>query len=362
MKKIINTNIALLVILMVGLSFAITSCEDSDGSPEVKAGNPVLESVTPEEAQGGALVVIKGTGLGDMRSVVFEKESVPAYLMSTLNTENSILFRIPPDAVGGPQNIILTNSDGVTLEVPFNVLAFPQLVSVSNYNFVAGTEITITGKNLDDVLSVTLNGTTDVATIVSKEKTKLVIAMPATAAFRTTLDVVNVTGLTTSTFEMVSITNNFVMYTDAYGPGAFNGGIQSWSYGVNGVSETDKEVKSGTKSLKVDYQANGGLSLFLGSDTWGAGHWFTDYFTPAYLTFWAKGEGFDVNIRLVNDSPPWDGTVFPSGTLIVTVPKDVWTYFKIPASTWPGSFGRFNIVNTETAGRVVYYDDLMFIK
>ena len=359
MKKIINTNIALLSFLFVVFALSFTSCKkDSDGSPVVKPGTPVLESVTPASAQGGALVTVKGTGLGDIVSIVFEKESVPTSINPNLNTETVIMFRVPGDAAGGNQNIILTNSAGKSLSVPFNVLAYPQLNSVSNYDYVAGSTITITGNNLNDVSSVKLTGTSDACSIVTKTKKQLVITMPNTTAFRNTLDVTNVTGLTTSTFEMVNLTNAFICYDDAWGPGAYNSGVQNWGWGCT-VSETSDISMTGTKCLKVAY-TDGGLSLFLGSDWADPMHVFTDWYTPAYFTFWARGDAKDASVTVKTDSPPWDGTYSGSGQITVTVKADVWTYFKIPASTFSGKYGRLNLTCSEP--KTVYFDDLLYCK
>ena len=157
MKKTINNSIAWLPVLITALALAFSSCQkDSDGSPDVKPGNPVLTSVTPASAQGGEMVTVLGTGLGDMQAVIFEKDSIPTYLNPTLNTETSVLFRVPADAFGGDQNIILINSEGKVLNVPFNVLAFPIVTAVSNYNFTAGSQITLTGNNLNDVTQLNL--------------------------------------------------------------------------------------------------------------------------------------------------------------------------------------------------------------
>ncbi len=361
MKKTINNRIALLPVLIIALALAIGSCQkDSDGSPSVEPGNPVLTSVSPASAQGDEMVTVLGTGLGDMQAVIFEKDSVYTYLNPTLNTATSILFRVPADAVGGSQNIILINSEGRVLNVPFNVLAYPIVTSASNYDFEAGTQITLTGNNLNDVTSVKLTGTSDAATIVSQTRKEMVIAMPSTDAVRATLDVTNVTGLTTTTQEFICIPNTFIMYADAWGPGAFNGGIQSWSWGCS-VGETSSFIKTGTKALKVDY-ADGGLSLFLGSDTWADGHWFTDYYQATYLVFWAYCEP-GVALRIVPDSPPWSG--FATGEKIVDVPKAAWTYFKIPLSDFvggSGQFGRLNIIINGSTGKTVYFDDLIFVE
>jgi hypothetical protein len=360
MKKIKN-NIALLSLLVVAFALAFTSCKkDSDGSPDVKPGTPVFESITPELAAGGEMITLKGTGLGDIRSIVFEKLNVPAFVMSTLNTETALLFRVPTDAEGGVQNIIFTNSEGKTLTVPFNVLAFPQVNTVSNYDFTEGMEITLTGTNLNDVSDVVLTGTSDHATIVSKTKKVMVIAMPATTATRATLDITNVTGKLTTNQEFVSITNNFIMFADDYGPGAYNSGVQSWSYGCSAYKVVDN-FKTGGAALRVDY-VDGGLSLFLGSDWGDPMHVFTEWFAPVYLTFWAKGVGADVSLLIKTDSPPWDGTYSGAGEKTVSVPADVWTYFKIPSSTFTGKYGRLNIIISGTTNRSVIFDDLLYVK
>jgi hypothetical protein len=361
MKKIIKSNIVILSLLALVSAFAFSSCKDSDGSPDIKPGTPVLTSITPESAGGGELVTVVGTGLGDLVSIVFEKESVHATVVSTLNTETCIMFRVPSIAEGGSQNVTFTNSKGKTMVATLNVLAYPTVDAVSNYDYTEGSTITLTGNNFHTVTDVTLTGTEDHCTVVSKTKTQMVLSMPATTATRTTLDITNLTGLRVTSQEFVCVTNAFIMFADDWGPGAFNGGVQSWSYSVNSVGPSSDEYMTGTKSLCVSYQAGGGLSLFLGSDTWGDGHWFTDFYTPTYLTFWAKSVGNPVDLYCRDDSPPWSGS-FPTGSKTVTVPADVWTYFKIPMATIPGPFGRFNIINNATADRTVYFDDLLFVE
>jgi len=274
-------------------------------------------------------------------------------VVSTLNTETCILFRVPLSVNGGVQNVTFTNRNGKTMVTSLNVQCPAQVVSVSDYNFTTGTELTLTGYNFNDVSSVVLTGTSTAVTVVSKSRNTMVIKMPATTLSRVTLDITNVTGTTTTTQEFVSYDNNFLVYTDAYGPGAFNGGIQSWSWGVS-VGEVTSTFKNGTKCLKVTY-TDGGLSLWLGSDTWSTGHYFTDYFTAAYLTFWAKAEGAAVSVTIGDDGPPGGETA----TAKVTIPADTWTYFKVDATTWKNTYGR---INFKAKNAVVDFDDIIYVK
>jgi hypothetical protein len=81
---------------------------------------------------------------------------------------------VPDTAYGGNQNITLTNVDGKSVTVPFRVLAYPVVSSAFPTDFQAGSTVTLTGSNLDDVTSVVINGTTDAATIVSKTRSQMI--------------------------------------------------------------------------------------------------------------------------------------------------------------------------------------------
>ena len=89
------------------MTATFSSCEkDKDGSPEVSAGNMSSGSIDPGEAGGGELITLTGSGIGQIRSVVFEKNNVPAAFQPTLNTETHLIFHVPDTAFGGPQNVI----------------------------------------------------------------------------------------------------------------------------------------------------------------------------------------------------------------------------------------------------------------
>lgn len=78
MKRINNRTWGLgFLTLLAGL--ALTSCEeDTDGTPRVEVGNPVATQIMPDSAAGGSTVTLLGTGLGDIRTIMFEKQEVPA--------------------------------------------------------------------------------------------------------------------------------------------------------------------------------------------------------------------------------------------------------------------------------------------
>lgn len=346
--------------LTLAAGFAMTSCEeDTDGRPQYEAGTPVATTIAPDSAAGGTVITLTGTGLGDMRTIVFEKDSVQAGFQPTLNTDQALIFRVPDDVVGGTQNVTFTNSAGRSVSVPFRVLAYPTVSDVSNYNFKKDSEITITGNNLDDVVSVKLTGTSDVATVVSKEKRKLVVKMPATTASRATLDIVNGTGLLRTTQELVNLDKAYPIFTDAYGTGFADG-----SWGDAGAVST-KEFKTGTASVGKTYQKGNWHLIAFANWSTSAISYSADY---TYVSGWIKGASADYTLYLTTDASKAGFGNFDDKNKI-DVKAGVWNYFKFKISDidfW--SAGKkltqvgFRIQGPDKQDETFYFDDIVLVK
>jgi len=336
-----------------------SACEkDKDGTPDIKPGNMASGTVSPAEAGGGELLTLSGSGIGDIRTIVFEKNNVPAPFTPTLNTESHLIFHVPDTAYGGAQNIIFTNSAGKSLSVAFNVLAFASVSDVSNYNFTEGVEITLTGNNLEDVSQVVFTGTTEEITIVSKSRKELVIKMPATQIARSTLDITNSTGKTTTTQEFVNLDKALQIFTDGYGP---DFGDNSWGDGAV-ISTT--EFKSGTKSVSKTY-AKGNWHLF-GFTNSGSG--IANDPAYKYFSFWVKGAAIDHILYITGDKRA-GGFGNSDQSAPVNVPANVWTYYKIPLSSlnlWatgsPFNQIGFWIKGPDNQDEKFYLDDVILVK
>lgn len=332
--------------LAVALCAGIVSCKkDSDGSPDVKAGTPKLTAITPGEAAGNSIVTLTGSGLGQMRTIVFDKNNVPASFQQNLNTESALVFRVPDTAFGGPQNIIFTNSDGKTLSVPFKVIALPTITSMSPIDFQQGTIVTAVGNNLDDVSSITIDGTTDAATIISKERKKIVFSMPSTSVPRAKLKFTNASGERISSIELTNMALALKFFTEG-----FDQGMQDWSW-ANEHDVSSTVAYMGTKSLRALYGAGsyGAVSIHYDFNIP-----FSDY---TYLTFWAKGGTADMQLSVWPDSDN-------SRAKTVTIPADVWTYFKIPLSGMVGATTQrldFQGMNP-AVNQNIYFDNILFVK
>ncbi|MFB9294741.1 IPT/TIG domain-containing protein [Persicitalea jodogahamensis] len=347
--------------LLAGM--VLTSCEeDTDGSPSFEVGTPVATQIMPDSAAGGGTVTLLGTGLGDIRSIVFEKQEVPAGFQPTLNTDKALIFRVPTEAAGGVQNIIVTNSAGRSTTIPFKVLAYPTISDASNYIFSKGTIITLTGNNLDDVTAVavadSVKGISDAATIISKDKKQLVVEMPASTLSRGTLSITNGTGRIRTRQEFVNMDLAYKIFTDTFGAGFANA---SWG---DAATVTTKEKKDGSASLTKTYQK--GNWHLTGLSNWSSAIAYSPDYT--YITGWIKGASADYSLYITTDAGKAGFGDFVEANR-VDVKAGVWNYFKIKISDmdfWvPGkklTQVGFRIKGPDKQDETFYFDDILLVK
>lgn len=350
MKTIKNLKIFLLAGVLI-----LAGCTKEEQSESKASKNPVADKLDPEKASGNTVLTLTGSGLGGITSVVFEKGNVPAPFNPTLNTDRALIFRVPDTANGGVQNIILTNRLGAQLKVPFNVVALPLVNTASNYNFVEGTEITLVGNNLQDVTSITIDGTAAAASIVTQSKKELVIKMPATTLNSAKLVLTNSTGPITTNQVFVNLDKAYKIFTEDYGNGFENG-----SWGPASISSAF--AKSGTKSFKAGY--NKGNWSADGFANWNGVASMPEY---NYLSFWVKGASADYTLYVTGDARA-GGYGNSDRSVPIAVPANVWTYFKIPMTTlelWkkgPMKQLGFWIEGPEKQDEAFYFDDVILVK
>ena len=332
------------ILLITAAIFFVACKKDSDGSPDVDPGSMASGTIAPNQAAGGELITLTGTGIGDIRSIVFDKNDVPAPFLSTLNTETDLIFRVPDTAFGGQQNIIFTNSEGRTLTVPFNVIALPSVTTAFPTDFDAGTIVTLTGNNLDDVSKVVLEGTTDEATIVSQTRKQLVISMPASNVDRAKLRLTNNSGDRVTDMDFVNVAKALKVFSDQ-----LDNGFENWGWGGTFNPSTEDKI-SGTSSLKAAFDPSGtwgGLQLGNGGSIDISGY--------KYFSFWTKGADVDKNFQFYLN---W------GNQKVITVPANKWTYWRYELSTaYPGVTSVNNVTfQIFDDGKTVYFDNIMFSK
>ncbi|MDJ1485563.1 cell shape determination protein CcmA [Cytophagaceae bacterium YF14B1] len=338
----------ILTLSILAGSLFVSSCKDDDV-------NPSVAQIYPERAASNTVLTVKGAGLSDVVSITFETGSVPASFTSTFNTDGAILFRVPTDAQPGEQNIIFKNRSGKEFKVPFYVLGYPAVTTVSNYNFKKDSEITLTGKNLGDVTKVTFTADTlTEVSIVSSSATSLVLKFPATTLTESSLRITNGSGTTQTSQSFVALENAFQLFTDDYAPGYENA-----SWGASGIS-TDV-FKTGTASKFMTF----------GKGAWsqnGIGWKNTANANFKYLSFWIKGASQDYDLYIWSQQSPSGFSTFADYNKI-KVPANVWTYFKIDVSSlqlWANGpewnqIG-WRIQGPDSQDETFYIDDVIFIK
>lgn len=332
-------------LLICIFSVQLIACKkDKDGSPDMATGSMSSGTITPGSAAGGEVITLKGTGIGQIRSIVFDKNNVPASFIPTLNTESNLVFRVPDTAFGGPQKILFTNSAGKTLAVDFSVIALPNIATAFPTDFEAGTTVTITGNNLDDVTKVILEGTTDAATIVNKTRKQLVITMPSTTADRAKLKITNASGDRVTDMEFVNVTKALTVFTEQ-----LDNGFQDWGWGGAYAASADNKI-TGTKALKAAYDEAGswgGMQLGNGGSINITGY--------KYFSFWVKGADIDKNVQFWLN---W------GNQKVITVPANKWTYFRYELATaYPGVTSVNNVTfQIVESGKTFYFDNIMFFK
>jgi hypothetical protein len=340
-------HIPLAFTLLTVIAVTLVSCYKEDAVPQV-SNSPSVSAVTPLEGPGGTLITVSGAGLGQVKSIVFATQNVPATFNPAFNSDNNILFRVPDTAFGGNQDVILTNTLGKEVKIQFKVIALASVSSVSAYEFEAGTSLTLTGNNLESVTNVVLDGTSDAATIVSKTRKELVLTMPGSNVDRAKLKITNASGVATTTQEFANLAKALIWFKDDLGPT-----IQDWSW-CSVHAPTVAQKHQGSKSMEAKY-GNGawqGLSFYSPTTYNGANY--------SYMSFWIKGGTQDNELKIYCDQ---GGTNVES----TPIPANVWTYIKVPMVGFLSGVSNIQRINFQMRGpnntdQTVFFDNIIFVK
>lgn len=407
MKKIINQSAPVYGLLLVLVIIGLASCkkDHSEGTPVISRVRTVYKSVTDtsvivvltyKDSAGivvvdttttmngtpqlvnfdstvtsgnlGNLYAIIGQNLGSPTQVLFNGFSV--YFNPALGSDKSILVTIPQNTPDGPDqtNVLTVVTTHGTATFKFTVPFPPPTIStVSDYDFSAGSSISLTGVGFKTVTTIGISGTSDTAIILSQSDSTLTLQMPATTVNRANLVFIYGSGTVTSSQEFVDLDNAYQIFTDDF---QNSWSDNSWSH-PSGRSTTT--AKTGVASYQLNYPAG----------AWqieGAANWYPSFdYDPAYkyLSFWVKGGTADHNLTLVGDQMNGGYSQNTSASaFLISVPAKVWTYYKIPLGT-SGASGVLNFWANGTPSKQIgfflkgqsgdvdetmYIDDLIFVK
>lgn len=348
---------------------------DSSGnastSTVIRSGQPTpFDSVT-NAGNLGQYYLIEGSNLGSATSVSFN--GLSAYFNRAMITDNSILVQIPSNVpYYGPKatdSLVVTTLYGKAY-YKFSIIPPPPTISsLSNFNFTAGSQITLTGVGFASVTSVGLTGTSAACTIVSQTDTTMTIQFPSANISQTNLVFTYPAGTVTSKQDLVDVDNAYQIFTDNY-----QNGWGSWSWGPASVSTA--KAKSGTSSFAAQFGANDWWidGFRQGGGTATDGVPFTEGYN--YLSFWVFGGSVDETIYIEFGNSGFANGKPANFINAVDVPPGVWTYYKIPLSTLLWNTGTTDwsknsasLLNTigffmpgNTVSETIYFDDVILIK
>jgi hypothetical protein len=248
----------------------------------------------------------------------------------------------------------------------FAILAPPPTPSgYSNYDFYAGSQITLSVVGFAAVTGVTfgdVNGNTANVTIVNQNDSIMTLQFPSTSIIRGFLNFTYNSGGTSKTVtdkqEPIDIDNTYQIFTDDFQNGWSDG---SWA---SPSSKSTNAAKSGNASFIASYPA-GGWKIEGFSNWWPSLPYDPSY---TYLVFWVKGVTVThtLNIETTTSSAGYgQNSINP-----ITVPPNVWTYFKIPLNSiyfWkPGTtfqqVGFFLKGLNGDVDETYHFDDVMLVK
>lgn len=364
--------------LIIIAAIVLVSCiKDDDGIPKVNSnGTPVITKVylldtlakVRDSSIVGAdpykLLVIAGENLGGVKTVSFNGFNTS--FNPTYNTDKSLIIRLPAEAPTGAKAsnklMVVTANGEATFD--FRIIAKAAVYSSDKITFGADRgDITLTGKNFEDVSSVMFSGTKTEVQVIARTKDvvgveTLVLRFPRTNITQTTLDITNSSGTyITTNYSFVNADEAYVIFADS-----INKEFANASWGDPLIVNTDQAF-AGKNSLSKSY-AGGNWHLAAFSNWWPSVAYNPDY---KFITFAVKGGNAPINLWITTDAGNAGFGDFVEKNKIA-VPAKIWTYYKIRLADidfWKAG-STLKQFGWRTQGpdktEVIYFDDVMFLK
>lgn len=376
-KIIFGKFLGVFSIILLTLTTLLSSCEkDDSGTPTFSKGTPTISRVYLLDtiarykdssivgAEPYKLLVIDGKNIGGVQKVYFN--GYDAGFNPTYNTDNSLIIRLPGEAPTGAKvdnKLRLVTFQGEA-SFDFKIIAKPSIFETDKITFGADRgDITLKGKNFEDVSSVMFTGTKTAVTVVSRTKDKIgnetmTLRFPTTNLSQVTLDITNTSGtITTRNMEFVNADNALIVFGEDFLKDYANN-----SWGDPLIINSDQAF-AGKKSLSKSY-AGGNWHLAAFSNWWPSLEYNADF---KYISFAIKGAAVPMELWIQSDASKVGFGEFTDKNKI-TVAANVWNYYKIPLADldfWSAGkvlkqFG-WRVKGPDKT-QVLYFDDVMFIK
>jgi hypothetical protein len=283
---------------------------------------PVATGFSPNPVKHKTNVTINGTDLDLVKRI--NLSGVSAAITSFVSqSATQIVLNVPSEATTGKITLYPASNVPSVSSADMNI-AYPGIANMNPNPVDIGSNLTLSGTNLDIVKSVSFQGVaTPVTTFVSQSATSLVVKVPVGSINgKIMLGIIN-TDQTVFSADPLTIIGyvvpggpSFPIYDDAI-TANWNGWIGG-GWGGTKDPGNGSPVKRGTASLRISYEGQWGVPLQLG----GANIGLAPYTTFTVSIYGGAGSnGKTINIGF-NEA---DGKT-------VTIVEGAWTEFNIPLS------------------------------
>ena len=286
---------------------------------------PHITSFSPNPIKHQQNVTINGTDLDLVKKVIFTNVPTPVTEFVS-QSASQLVVKVPAATMSGA--VTLEAASGVQTTKNGITIIFPAVSTISPNPVAPGSNVTLTGTDLDLVTSITFENAPAVTEFVSQSATKIVVKAPmGITRGQLTFGVLNST-VTVKSADVLEVEGDlppptiaYWIYNDAVTSNwSNNGGWVGGGWGGTVDYNNSSPVREGFKSIKVDYVGGYGSPLQLG----GANISTVGYTTLKLSVFGAPGsEGKKVTVGL-------NGT---NGKFTFNAIEGKWTDYAIPLTT-----------------------------
>lgn len=305
---------------------------------------PVVITEVPLKAKPGDNITLKGSYMNWINEIRFEKDVVVTEFVSKSLTE--LIVTVPLAAQTGKLIISTAGTEPLVIETEETLeLTLPTLSNFTPNPVERGSNLTITGTDLDLVEGIAFKGVTDpVTTFVSKTANQIIVTVPEKTQKGniTLVPFSKVPVVSTAALELVGdlpalAALKYTIYNDK-----LENNWQNWGWGSTVTFDSKDLVRDGDASIKVNYTGNWGALKFANASVETASY--TEIVFSIFGTEGTGGKKIDVK---ANDT----------GGYQLTIEEGKWIDYKLTKAQLggPATINNLTFQNQEWQG-IIYVD------